>query len=771
MKTTIITILIFISINIFAQDKQGNTANAEVFADAPFRMKKYNQQGELTPIPIHIMVHDANGLGANVELMSIDISLKNASDTTFSDIITFDNYSPIIFDTLIKHRSNSAIMPNTQNFNDSYYEASSHHTIKFTRTHNYLDGEDYVSIERKFWYFTIMLPADVIAGYDDIIDIHVHFNIDWSVDDDTYLRIFRYTDDIPKLENWYRGDTHYHTIFTQNIAETGESLAATKMAGKYVGFDWQFTTDHSCDFDNYGSSIQANWNALGQQIYNLNQEDSSYIMIRGLEVSLNNSNTEIVHALAYPSINNPFSNPYIGDGGGDSHGTDVYIDDMLDTLNYYGGFCYAAHPFAEGDKLPDLIQGNVWNISDSAFIDNNMPAPSQGKIICNNLSASSDVFSTEPNKLFKDGLRGFQIWNLYNTIAIQNSRDNYNNPWNAMHENDVDYMQELNPDDLTGMMYRFNQNFDVIKYMWGKALRYKNQFPEIQNWKTFISAGSDAHGSFNFSNTNMYYAVYGSIENNALGKLSTLVYCPNGMGENGKNILKAMYYGHTILSDGPIINIGIGQERNNTIIIGQDTILSEVQMANNNLNINMLTSSEFGELYDAKLIIGTENGEITLPLPNENELSYNLLDVLNGIFLSDIPDKYFYVRAELTTKKDYNELAAFYNKQTEYFHSFTNPIWIKKSTTTAVNDIADNFKLNIIYSNNKYYLNYKLNNNSKTDIRLYNSTGKLMTILKNCNETQGEYNLDINLDNYPKGIYFVKFKSDKYTKTKKIIKW
>ena len=112
-----------------------------------------------------------------------------------------------------------------------------------------------------------------------------------------------------------------------------------------------------------------------------------------MEMSVKNSEGKIVHALIYPSAEDPFSMPYMGDGGGDSDATGVSLANLLDSLGNYDGICYAAHPFAELDKLPDLINGNVWNINDADFLVNGQAAPSNGTIICNNLAVNSDIYS------------------------------------------------------------------------------------------------------------------------------------------------------------------------------------------------------------------------------------------------------------------------------------------------------------------------------------------------------------------------------------------
>jgi len=749
-----IILFFYLLLNSYGQlPKQGNTANAEIFADAPYRMNILNSQGNLCPIPIHIFAHDADGTSANIKLMSIDIYIKNASDTAYSDLITFDTYSPAEFDSLIIHHSPDNPDMNVQNFNNSQYETSTNHTIVFKETHDILDGEDYVEINQKFWYFTLMIPAEILNGYDSIIDFKVYFNIDWSVDDETHLRIFRYSTDLPKIENWYRGDTHYHTIFTQNVAETGEAIEATRMAGKYTGIDWQFTSDHSCDFDNYGISMANNWQALGNQIQQQNTLDTDYVMIRGMEMSVNNNNGEVVHALVYPNPEQPFSLPYISDGGGDYSSTTINVDMMLDSITKYGGLCYAAHPFAEGDKLPDLINGNVWNINNSDFPENGMPHPSNGTVICNNLSTPSDVFSADTNYLFKKSLYGFQIWNLYNSVTSDNS-DNYYNPFNSEYDSSIASVSQLSINDSKHFMYRFWQGLDIVKFFLQKGLIEKNNKPWLQHWKTYLLAGSDAHGSFNFSNTNMYIANFGTIEDNAIGRLNSLVYLPQGKGQDGKNIIKALKEGHTVISNGPVITMHIeSTSSNGSILPGTDTIINYTDLQHYNIVFNVATTYEFGTIEEVKIILGTETEEYTYPMNIQNTASFNLLDFLNNLFLNSIStDKYFYIRAELTTHKDYGTNATLYKKQEEDFYSFTNPIWLKIANNAATNTYELNAELLSVYSGTEQ-VTVIYNNVEIEKIKLFNALGQCVNITDN-------NRMVIDRNQFNKGIYIIKV-SDK----------
>jgi hypothetical protein len=763
-KTFFLIITLLYSISLYSQYKQGNTVNAEIYADAPYRMKIIDDNGNLNPIPIHVFAHDADGAGANIELMSIDIYIKNASDANFTYLVTFDDYDINDFRNLFLHKSPQNDNLDVQDFESSDYQPSSEHTIVFKETHDWLDGEDYVEIERKFWYFTILLPPDKIAGFDSIIDVKVYFNIDWSVDDETNLRIFRYSNDVPRLKDWYRGDTHYHTIFTQNIAETGEALEATRYFGRLTGLDWQFTSDHSCDFDNYGVGMQENWNELGNQIYQLNALDTNYVMIRGVEMSINNNGGYIIHALTYPSEDDPFSMPYVGDGGGDSHETSVNTDMLLDSVMKYHGMVYAAHPFAEYDKLPDVIDGSVWNISDPDFVHNGESAPSVGTVICNDLSLPSDVYSDEPGKLFKDGLYGFQIWNLYNSLTTKDN-DAFSDPYDATYTGDFSSISQLPLSDPYHHLYRLSQNFDVVKFLWEKGLQEKNANPSLQNWKTYIIAGSDAHGSFNYSTTNMYYAFYGTIEDNAIGRLNTLVYLPNGKGQNGTNIIKALKRGHQVLSDGPIIAFLI-KSPFGTYTCGDDIAIDYNKLQDYTLELYSVTTPEYGDKNAIRLILGTEEGEFSYPIFNMSDtVEYNLYELLNNIFLGNIPqEEYFYLRFSLETYKDYGDLVYIYKKQDENFYSFTNPVWMKLTEYLENTEEASSNQFDVIYGNNFVDIQMPEGYNF---VSLFDVAGKQINVPIN----KYDKNVRIYTNNLSRGIYMAKFvnKQSGYVSVEKIM--
>ena len=761
-----ILILFFSNNDIFAQLKQGNTANAEIFADTPYRIKKYDEQGELKAIPIHVFAHDADGTGFNILLMSIDISIKNAIDTNFSNIITFDNLSNSEFENLFVLKSPNNSNLDIQNFNNSNYQKSANHTIEFTDSHDAISGNDYVRINSTYWYFTIMIPADKLQGFDDIIDIKVNFNIDWGVDDETSLRVFRTMYDMPKIAGWYRGDVHYHSLFTQNSAEIGLPLEATKLAAQEIGVDWIITTDHSCDFDNYGVGMSDNWLFLQQTVQNLNEQDSSFIFIPGMETSVNNNAGNVVHALTYPSPDSMYTMPYLGDGGGDLSSTEITVDKLLDTLSYCGGFCYAAHPFAEGDKLSFAVDGSVWNLNDADFPANDEPHPSDGTVICNDLQEPSDIYSTNSNFLFKQNLAGLQIWNLRNTIETDDQ--NYN-PWNIEYDNEILPFTEVAENETKHHLFRLLQNFDLTNFLWTKGLIEKNNNPNLQNWKFYISAGTDAHGSFNYSNTDLAYGT-GDVSDNAIGKLSTLIYSENGIGTSGKNILTGLKNGNTILSSGPIVTFGLSETQDNSnpeINIGADTVINYSDISNYSIITNARTSDIFGFIVSVILTVNTEDNIYEYPLSNTEGINSVYLDeVLENIFgENNIPtDKYFLMRVEIKTTKNYGGLSSLYRKNNEEFRSYTNPIWLKFATTTNVRNITDG-DIKISYFNDFVTVDYNSVSNNIESIELYNSIGQVVKVYES--EIQGSINIyksDLKPD-----VYFIKLNSTQGVITKKIV--
>ena len=159
------------------------------------------------------------------------------------------------------------------------------------------------------------------------------------------------------------------------------------------------------------------------------------------------------------------------------------------------------------------------------------------------------------------------------------------------------------------------------------------------------------------------------------------------MGTHGKEVLSALKNGNSSISDGPILNLGLsidGPNNINNVNMGSDCVLKWNEGVKHFFNLHFTTSPEFGQLRDIKIYIGSENGE---NLYNWNDYDTSSIDKTHSISLTQIMlslyelndsllyNRYFYIRAECQTKKNYEK--SIYGKTVDFYHAFTNPIWFK----------------------------------------------------------------------------------------------
>ena len=210
-------------------------------------------------------------------------------------------------------------------------------------------------------------------------------------------------------------------------------------------------------------------------------------------------------------------------------------------LSYLGQVGATYLIFSGGDKLSSLIGGGSWNVGDSAFPANGTAWYGYDQITCNNTGAASDLYSSTPAQyLFKSTIRGGEIWNTRNFLT---TTDEMMNPWNVEYSSSVTGFVPYAPNDPMYHMNRFVSGFETTKFLNIKGLQEKNANAALQGYRFYYTAGSDAHGSFNTSNTDFVYGLVASIHDNAIGKPSTVVYCPQGMGADGSGIL------HTLITE------------------------------------------------------------------------------------------------------------------------------------------------------------------------------------------------------------------------------
>jgi len=497
------------------------------------------------------------------------------------------------------------------------------------------------------------LASHFLGGPFVSLDFRVSIRVvDWP-DQDSYLRVNLNAPPLPHIPNWYRGDIHYHSGYTDNPAERGYPLDVTKQAAIQAGMDWLLLTDHSTDLspDRYQAELD--------DVKKF--RDGRLMLIRGEEVTVASGKDTMlttVHMVAAPSPDDPdkgFPEPnhpenaviVTGDGSPASPATP--LKDALARIAATGGFAYAAHPF---DPISPVMRGGKWDI-DADFL-----APD--------------------GKQLQAGLAGLEPWNR----ATVSTADDLRDPFCVRPHEDASACCQ--PDPALDQYARLEQG---IKEGWQPLLQ-RGLGPQADGangpiFKTFLAAGSDAHGDLNFEASmdvtdflgKPSRGLNGYAEDNALGRVFTVVYAPAGMGPRGENLLRALREGRTVASNGPILIAGFDRNSNGSlddpedIGIGQE--LTSPLKSLPPLQLRWMSSEEFGPLQSIKLIVGTSTGElppVEVPVPSAKALSSDGLVPFDlRQILKEGSQKWMYIRLVASTR----------NSANNEFRCYTNPIWIK----------------------------------------------------------------------------------------------
>ncbi|MBU4342119.1 MAG: CehA/McbA family metallohydrolase [Candidatus Altiarchaeales archaeon] len=293
----------------------GNTLCKDVFADAPWR----TQSNE---IPILIMVKDADGLlCGDYDLGNIEIYKDSNCDESNNEQ----------GDTLLKTETAwyGVRVYGTQN-NNLYYPGDWYNITYLNISQHNLSGK-----------ICLHVVIRDIGGF-------------WDFDGDTHshLVVNITNKSLPAFENWYYGDTHYHSSYTDNEVEFGAPIEATIEVGKAIGLNWVTVTDHSFDLDS------SKWDNLTYECDSFS--GSEFKCLAGEEVSCylrTSLITQYCHYLAYN-----ISEYIKGGEWEDGTGTDYMCEEVVSMVNNQGGFGYVAHPMND-DHFRDPWQNYSLNFT------------------------------------------------------------------------------------------------------------------------------------------------------------------------------------------------------------------------------------------------------------------------------------------------------------------------------------------------------------------------------------------------------------------------
>ncbi len=506
---------------------------------------------------------------------------------------------------------------------------------------------------------TLQIPAETLDAYlrrhfiggpFPSVDVRVSFRIEGWPRQETYLRVRRNAPPLPALPGWYRGDPHYHSMFTDNAAERGYPLSVTKQAALQADLNWVLLTDHSTDLtpEKYTEEMRE----VGKY------RDGRFLFIRGEELTVASSRQGLlttVHLLAAPSPEDPdrgfargTGEEVILTGDGSVASPALPLREALARVAAAGGFAYAAHPF---DPVSPILRGGAWDVD-------------------------SDFLGPEGKKLVP-GLAGLEPWNRGTNATADDARDPYcvqpgRDPGACFH-----------PDPEADQYARLEKG---IEQGWRPLLRKSLEATAgdagSPAFKVFLAAGSDAHGDWNYEATldavdfsKPLRGITGYAEDNALGRLFTVVHCPRGMGRRGEEVLRALRDGNSVLSNGPILIAGFDRNGNGSLDDPEDILPGGHVVFDSTLppplQIFWASSEEFGPLVSIRLILGSAAGEAApqeIPVPAAESLAsrgWHALDV--GARLKELRGAWTTLRLEARTR----------NGAEEEFRCYTNPLWVR----------------------------------------------------------------------------------------------
>jgi hypothetical protein len=287
-------------------------------------------------------------------------------------------------------------------------------------------------------------------------------------------------------------------------------------------------------------------------------------------------------------------------------------------------------------------------------------------------------FLAPGGKQLPAGLAGLEPWNRATLSTADDMRDPF---CIRPHEDASACFQH---DTAADQYARLEQGIkDGWQPLLQRGLGSRSGGTDAPLFKTFLAAGSDAHGDLNFEASmdvtdflgRPSRSINGYAEDNALGRISTVVYAPAGMGPRGENVLLALREGRSVGSNGPILIAGFDRNSNGSLDdpedvgIGQDIVCPLDALPP--LQLRWASSEEFGPLQSVRIIEGTRNGElppVEIPVPPAQALGSGGLAPFDlHQILKEGSKNWIYIRLVAITR----------NTANDEFRCYTNPIWIK----------------------------------------------------------------------------------------------
>lgn len=512
-------------------------------------------------------------------------------------------------------------------------------------------------IDRDFWVYSIQIPVKEIRNWapGDSLRIRAKFvgspyPYETTQTIERYLEVFLARDPLPLgrastsqgARQWFYGDTHYHSAYTNDIKEYGAPIPETRAAGQAVGLDWLVVTDHSTDLDEIdaGYGGQSRWERLKTELSNPDISDDQFRFILGEEITLIGRNNGFVHMLAIGNMDQMIEGAFLPESG-HSVVTDLCRQAIEGILKNKPGY----HP-----RLLKQLFGKIFSFEDVLQM-----LPVQTLTFAAHPGTVAQVIPPkwDNQDLAHPQLTGLEFWNGRSRKKALHTGDPFYEPgWT-----DPEELISHDNTRIKGLINFANNKWDPhlqrgVKE-WGPDVLLPSRRP------VFI-AGTDAHGDFNYHvGMALDYTKVGMIDDNAIGKVRTVIFLPDhpsaavpGVDE----ILATLKKGCCVVTDGPIIEFHLEND-------GQIAHMGDALIVTGDgepvMKIIVHSTPEFGPVTQVEVVTYFKGQK-----PKKPSIA---------VIERDKP-----VKLDLAGAQGYIRLQAqSVGPEGERFCCFTNPIWIR----------------------------------------------------------------------------------------------
>jgi hypothetical protein len=455
-----------------------------------------------------------------------------------------------------------------------------------------------------------------------------------------YLSIYLATAPLPRRRapQWYYGDTHYHSSYTNDVKEFGNPIPDTRAAGECIGLDWLVTTDHSVDLADTNPYWEdrltaTRWGDLGQEVQA--NSDDRLRLLRGEEVTV----------VGIP-----------GDGDNTLHmlvlgtGLERLIPGAFAEQNLLAEVAAQLSEFTR--ELYAHLFGPIYNL-EAVLSGVDQAGQAEPALLGRSVQAQGALaFAAHPasNAQAPGG-----TWEFYDLLQpIQGVE-----AWNGRPRRHTADQQSPFEHWQPGGDWADGSDSKAIA-TWDQQLR---QRAGSDDPCFVLLAGSDAHGAFNYS-TGWGMDWDGlRADDNALGKVRTLLYLPERapggtrQAPSEAEVVAALRGASCVVTDGPVLNLTLrcgGAEATLGQVLevsGDATVEARVQAD---------SSPEFGAV-------------------EEVEVCYYLQGMAGtaSTSLAFHPGQSIPIAEDLPPGPGYVRLATVTHRDGETFRCFTNPVYIR----------------------------------------------------------------------------------------------